>query len=87
MSQFSGWEPTAYERVALVSYSTSWPGAAVAGVVAVKVASGTLVVGTAVVGTVPVGMVPVATVGAGDVAAGAATRVREPVGGELTAEG
>jgi len=74
MSQFSGCEPTAYERVALVSYSTSCPGVVVAGVVAVTVAGGTLVVGTVVVGTVRVG-----TVEAGDVAAGAATRVREPV--------
>ena len=82
MSQFSGCKPTAYERVALVSYSTSWPGTVVAGVVAVTVASGTLAVGTVVVGTLLV-----ATVGAGDVAAGAATRVRDPVEGELTADG
>jgi hypothetical protein len=67
MSQFCGCKPTAYESVALVSYSTFWPGVVVAGVVAVTV------VGVSVAG------VSVAGVAASDVADGAATRVRDPV--------
>jgi hypothetical protein len=82
MSQFSGCEPTAYERVAFVSYSTFCPGAVVAGVVGVTVAGGTLVVVTVRDATGGAG-----GVAAGDVTAGWATRVRKPVEAELTAEG